>query len=80
MCARIPLPAKRPPSWTAFFNAIEAAALPRGNNCMNIFKLTNEGRARVMRNQGQYACIYDPKDKNRAIKPCAWTRTEMLSQ
>jgi hypothetical protein len=37
-----------------------------------------EGRARVMRNQGQYVCIYDPTDKNRAIKPCAWTRTEML--
>jgi hypothetical protein len=39
-----------------------------------------EGRARVMRNQGQYVCIYDPKDKNRAIKPCAWTRTKMLSK
>src|ERR1700704_5278309 len=37
------------------------------------------GRARVYANQGQYVCIYDPKDKNRTIKPCAWTRRDMLS-
>jgi hypothetical protein len=36
--------------------------------------------ARVYANEGQYVCIYDPKDKNRAIKPCAWMRTEMLSK
>ena len=29
-------------------------------------------------NKGQYVCIYDPKNKNKAIKPCAWTRREML--
>jgi hypothetical protein len=38
------------------------------------------GSARVYANQGQYVCIYDPKDKNRAIKPCAWTRRDMLSK
>jgi hypothetical protein len=38
------------------------------------------GRATVYAKEGQYVCIYDPKDKNRAIKPCAWTRTEMLSK
>jgi hypothetical protein len=38
------------------------------------------GRARVYANQGQYVCIYDPKDKNRTIKPCAWTRRDMLSK
>jgi hypothetical protein len=38
------------------------------------------GRARVYANKGQYVCIYDPKDKNRAIKPCAWTRRDMLSK
>jgi hypothetical protein len=38
------------------------------------------GRARVYANEGQYVCIYDLKDKNRVIKPCAWTRTEMLSK
>jgi len=38
------------------------------------------GRARVYANKGQYVCIYDPKDKNRAIKPCAWTRRDMLSR
>jgi hypothetical protein len=46
------------------------------HNCIGL----TEGFARVMRNQGQYVCIYDPKDKNSTIKPCAWTRTEMLSQ
>ena len=38
------------------------------------------GRARVYANKGQYVCIYDPKDKNRAIKPCAWIRKVMLSK
>jgi hypothetical protein len=38
------------------------------------------GRARVYANEGAYVCIYDLKDKNRAIKPCAWTRRDMLSQ
>jgi hypothetical protein len=37
-----------------------------------------KGRARVYANKGQYVCIYDPKNKNKAIKPCAWTRREML--
>ena len=36
------------------------------------------GRARVYANKGQYVCIYDLKDKN--IKPCAWTRRDMLSK
>ena len=38
------------------------------------------GRARVYANKGQYVCIYDLKDKNNAIKPCAWTRRDMLSK
>ena len=38
------------------------------------------GRARVHSNQGPYVCIYDANDKNRTIKPCAWTRRDMLSQ
>jgi len=46
------------------------------HNCIGL----TEGFARVMRNQGQYVCIYDPKDKNSTINPCAWTRTEMLSK
>ena len=28
--------------------------------------------------KGARVCIYDPKNKNKAIKPCAWTRREML--
>jgi hypothetical protein len=48
----------------------------KAHNCIGL----TEGFARVMRNQGQYVCIYDPKDKNMAIKPCAWTRTDMLTQ
>ena len=40
-----------------------------GHNCIDYLKTRNcigltEGFARVMRNQGQYVCIYDPKDKN----------------
>ena len=38
------------------------------------------GRARVYANKGQYVCIYDLKDKNNAINPCAWTRRDMLSK
>ena len=37
-----------------------------------------EGRARVYAIKGQYVCIYDPKNTKKAIKPCAWTRREML--
>jgi hypothetical protein len=44
------------------------------HNCIGL----TEGRARVYANKGQYVCIYDPKNKNKAIKPCAWTRREML--
>ena len=38
------------------------------------------GRARVYAAQGQYVCIYDPKNNKTIIYPCAWTRREMLSQ
>jgi hypothetical protein len=38
------------------------------------------GRARVYANKGQYVCIYDLKDKNNTIRPCAWTRRDMLSK
>jgi hypothetical protein len=41
------------------------------HNCIGL----TEGPARVYANKGQYVCIYDP---NKAIKPCAWTRREML--
>ena len=44
------------------------------HNCIGL----TAGRARVYANKGQYVCIYDPKNKNKAIKPCAWTRREML--
>ena len=44
------------------------------HNCIGL----TEGRARVYANKGQYVCIYDPKNNNKAIKPCAWTRREML--
>ena len=32
------------------------------------------GRARVYPTQGQYVCIYDPKNNKTSIYPCAWTR------
>jgi hypothetical protein len=47
--------------------------LPR-HNCVGL----TEGGARVYATKGQYVCIYDPKNRNRAIKPCAWTRRDML--
>jgi probable HAF family extracellular repeat protein len=39
-----------------------------------------EGILRVHTTHGQYACIYDPKGKTKTIKPCAWTRKDMLSK
>jgi hypothetical protein len=85
MCARIPLPAKRRPNWTVCFSEIERVPFRQETQLYDYLKAHNcigltEGFARVMRNQGQYVCIYYPKDKNRAIKPCAWTRAEMLSK
>jgi hypothetical protein len=47
----------------------------RRHSCVGL----TAGRARYA-NKGQYACIYDPKNRNKAIKPCAWTRREMLSK
>ena len=38
------------------------------------------GRARVYSTRGQYVCIYDLKVNKTGIYPCAWTRTDMLSQ
>jgi len=38
------------------------------------------GRARVYSTRGQYVCIYNLKDNKMGIYPCAWTRTDMLSQ
>ena len=38
------------------------------------------GRARVYAAQGQYVCIYDPRGNKTNIYPCAWTRSDMLSQ
>jgi hypothetical protein len=60
----------------AFSSGTQLYDYLKAHNCIGL----TEGFARVMRNQGQYVCIYDPKDKNNMIKPCAWTRTEMLSQ
>jgi hypothetical protein len=44
------------------------------HNCIGL----TEGRARVYANKGQYVCIYDPKNRNKTMKPCAWTRRDML--
>ena len=44
------------------------------HNCIEL----TEGRARVYAIKGQYVCIYDPKNRNKALKPCAWTQRETL--
>ena len=44
------------------------------HNCIGL----TEGRARVYAIKGQYVCIYDRKNRNKALKPCAWTRRETL--
>jgi hypothetical protein len=46
------------------------------HNCVGL----TAGRARVYANKGEYVCIYDPKNRSKAIKPCAWTRRDMLSK
>jgi hypothetical protein len=46
----------------------------QSHNCVGL----SAGSARVYANRDKYVCIYDPKDKNNAIKPCAWTRRDML--
>jgi hypothetical protein len=38
------------------------------------------GRAKVYESEGQYVCIYDPKNNKATIYPCAWTRRDMLAQ
>ena len=48
----------------------------RAHKCIGL----TAGRARVYSTQGQYVCIYDPKNNKTIIYPCAWTRQEMLSQ
>ena len=48
----------------------------RAHKCIGL----TAGRARVYAAQGQYVCIYDPKNNKTIIYPCAWTRQEMLSQ
>jgi hypothetical protein len=46
----------------------------QSHNCVGL----SAGRARVYADRDKYVCIYDPKNRNKAIKPCAWTRREML--
>ena len=58
----------------AFISGEQLFDYLKTRNCIGLI----EGFARVMRNQGRYVCIYGPKDKNSTIKPCAWTRTDML--
>jgi hypothetical protein len=48
----------------------------QSHNCIGL----SAGRVRVYATHGQYVCIYDPKGKNKTIKPCAWTRKDMLSK
>jgi hypothetical protein len=48
----------------------------QSHNCIGL----SAGRVRVHATHGQYVCIYDPKGKTKTIKPCAWTRKDMLSK
>ena len=85
MCARSLLLAKRHPSWIAYCNGIKAAVSRQEYNCTNICKVISasdylQDASACTRHTGKYVCIYDPKGKNKTIKPCAWTRKDMLSK
>jgi hypothetical protein len=60
----------------AFTSGTQLYAYLKAHKCIGL----TAGRARVYANRGSYVCIYDPKDNKTAIYPCAWTRSDMLSQ
>jgi hypothetical protein len=57
-------------SGTQLYNYLQA------HKCVGL----TAGRARVYANREQYVCIYDPKNNNTKIYPCAWTQIDMLSR
>jgi hypothetical protein len=59
-----------------FISGVQLYKYLQSHNCIGL----SAGRVRVYAIQGQYVCIYDPKDKNKTIRPCAWTRRDMLSK
>ena len=59
-----------------FTSGVQLYSYLQSHNCIGL----SAGRVRVHATHGQYVCIYDPKDKNKTIKPCAWTRQDMLSK
>jgi hypothetical protein len=60
----------------AFTSGTQLYNYMKAHKCIGL----TAGRARVYANRGSYVCIYDPKDNKVPIYPCAWTRSEMLSQ
>jgi hypothetical protein len=59
-----------------FTSGVQLYEYLQSHNCIGL----SAGRVRVHTTHGQYACIYDPKGKTKTIKPCAWTRKDMLSK
>ena len=59
-----------------FISGVQLYEYLQSHNCIGL----SAGRVRVYAIQGQYVCIYDPKDKNKTVRPCAWTRRDMLSK
>ena len=60
----------------AFTSGTQLYAYLKAHKCIGL----TAGRARVYANRGSYVCIYNSKDNKTAIYPCAWTRSDMLSQ
>ena len=58
-----------------FTSGVQLYEYLQSHTCIGL----SAGRVRVYATHGQYVCIYDPKGKNKPIKPCAWTRKDMLS-
>src|SRR6266536_4507660 len=59
-----------------FTSGVQLYEYLQSHNCIGL----SAGRVRVYAIQGQCVCIYDPKDKNKTVRPCAWTRRDMLSK
>ena len=59
-----------------FTSGVQLYEYLQSHNCIGL----SAGRVRVHATHGQYVCIYDPKGKTKTIKPCAWTRKDMLSK
>ena len=55
-----------------FTSGVQLYEYLQSHNCIGL----SAGRVRVYATHGQYVCIYDPKGKNKPIKPCAWTRKD----